>query len=626
MKALILAGGRGTRLKEFTKDKNKSMIKLYEKSLIEYNLDQAVEIGVKEIIIAICYQKQEIIKNIGEKYKGIKVTYVYVPEKKIKEGLVTGIEVSKKAIGKSDFILMLADEIIVDAKIKEMTKKFKEENLFAICGIVSEKDKYSIGKTYTAMPNEKGRVFRLIEKPKVKINNVKGTGHIIFKNEILDYIKRTPIHPFRNQKELVDMIQVAIDDSRKVYIYPITKNYININTKEDYNLAKKSIKENNPKVLIIHNQMKYYGGAELLIVELANWMTKMGIKNDILTLSKSKKVEDLLIDTDIIIPPNNIDLRPPGYKDIKDIFKAIKVFRKKLREIKNNYDVINFHDFPVTWSLWPRKKSSVWFMNQPPNLWSKPNAGWFYKLLNKVRIWFDRFIVRHGIDEVCVLDSSFHKQAYDRYGINSNIVYCGVNYNFFTYGNREKAIKEHGLKGKFVVMYSGQIAEGKNTLDCVKAIEKIKNKIPNILLVLTGKDNIEYRKKIDLYIKEKKLEKYVQFIGMFKKRERLQDLYKAANIGLFPVGKQGGWIAPFEMVSAGIPTIMSSDMGSSTVAKEHNLCVVTKDYSNAILEIYNKYNKYKENTRKAAIYIKNNLSWKQYAERMILTFRGAWKK
>jgi glycosyltransferase involved in cell wall biosynthesis len=371
--------------------------------------------------------------------------------------------------------------------------------------------------------------------------------------------------------------------------------------------------------------MKYYGGAELLIVELANWMTKMGIKNDILTLSKSKKVEDLLIDTDIIIPSNNIDLRPPGYKNIKDIFKAIRVFRKKLIEIKDNYNIINFHDFPVTWSLWPRKKSAVWFMNQPPNLWSKPNAGWFYKLLNKIRIWSDRFIVRHGINEICVLDNSFHKQAYKRYGINSNIVYCGVNHDFFSYGNREKAIREYNLKGKFIIMYSGQIAEGKNTLDCVKAIEKIKDKIPNILLILIGKEDLKYKTEMDSYIKERKLEKYVKFIGMINKKEKLQDLYKAANVGLFPVGKQGGWIAPFEMVSSGIPTVMSSDMGSSTIAKEHNLCIVTKEYDKAILEIYNNYNKYKENTKKAAIYIKDNFSWKQYAERMIYIFRKTWK-
>ena len=72
MKALILAGGRGSRLDELTRDKNKSMIKLFEKPLIEYNLEHAVEAGVSEIIIVVGYKKEEIIKYIGEEYRGIK--------------------------------------------------------------------------------------------------------------------------------------------------------------------------------------------------------------------------------------------------------------------------------------------------------------------------------------------------------------------------------------------------------------------------------------------------------------------------------------------------------------------------------------------------------------------------
>ena len=83
MKALILAGGRGSRLNEFTKDKNKSMIKLFEKPLIEYNLDQAVEAYVNEIIIVVGYKKEEITKHVGKEYKGIKISYVI--QKKQKE-------------------------------------------------------------------------------------------------------------------------------------------------------------------------------------------------------------------------------------------------------------------------------------------------------------------------------------------------------------------------------------------------------------------------------------------------------------------------------------------------------------------------------------------------------------
>ena len=55
MKALILAGGRGSRLKEVIKDQSKNILEIYGKPLIEYNLDQAVEAEVSEIIIVLYY-------------------------------------------------------------------------------------------------------------------------------------------------------------------------------------------------------------------------------------------------------------------------------------------------------------------------------------------------------------------------------------------------------------------------------------------------------------------------------------------------------------------------------------------------------------------------------------------
>ncbi|MBI2630267.1 glycosyltransferase [Candidatus Pacearchaeota archaeon] len=622
MKALILAGGRGNRLEDWTKDRNKSMIPLYEKPLIEYNLEHAVQAGVSEIIIVVSYKKEEIIKKLGDNYRGIKITYVFQKER---NGVVHAIECAKQALGKSDFLLMLADEILVDAQLEDMIKKFKKEELFGVCGIVYEEDRTSIGRTYTSMINEKGRAFRLIEKPKVKINNIKGTGHCVLKNEILDYIERTPINAVRGQKEMVDLIQVAIDDGKKVFVYPIGKGYVNVNTKEDYENAREMLKKANPKVLIVHTQMKYYGGAELLIVELANQLTKKGIKNDILALSKSKEVEDALINTDIIIPKHNIDLQPPGFKNIKDILKFIKVYRKELKKIVKNYDVINFHDFPVTWTLWPKNKPAVWFMNQPPNLWSKPDAGFLYKFLNKIRIFFDIFVINNSMDIITLSDKFNQERAMERYGRNSRIVYCGINHEFFSGGNADEARKKFKLDGKFVVIQSGILCEVKNQLESVKTIEKVKDKIPNALLVLAGREDEGYRKKIDDYIKKNKLEKYILFTSNLK-REELRDLYKAADAGLFPTGKQGGWLAPFEILCAGTPIIASENLGAGSVIKENSLGIITKDYASALIEIKNNKNKYKKQAEKAAEWIKKNLSWEIFADIMIKAYKDAWKK
>ena len=622
MKALILAGGRGSRLNLLTKDRNKSMLRLFEKPLIEYNLEHAFEAGVSEIIIVVGYRKEEIIKHYGHEFKGIKISYVVQKEQK---GLVNAIEYAKEKIGYSDFILMLADEILINPDLKGMIKKFKKEDLFVVCGVTFEEDKLSIGKTYSAMVNENGRSFRLIEKPRVPINKIKGTGHCILKNAILDYIERTPIHPNRGEKELVDLIQVSIDDGKKVYVYPITKGYVNVNTEEDFNLAKELIIKSNPKVLIVHTQMKFLGGAELLIVELANWLTKKGIKNDIIALSKSQEVENLLINTDIIIPRHKIKLEPPGFKNAKEILSFIKIYRKTIKKLKRNYEVINFHNFPVTWSLYPSKKPCVWMLNEPPNLWSKPNASFALKTLNKLRNWMDKKIVRGSVDIICVADEFNKERCIERYGKIPRVIYYGVNHDFFSKGKKARAVGKWNLKGKFVVIQSGMMTEQKNQIESVKAIGKIKDRIPNILLILAGTSDEIYKKKIEDYIAKNKLEKYVLFTGNLN-REDLRDLYKASDVGAFPVGKQGGWLAPFEMLCSGNPIIVSEELGAASIVKKNNLGIVTKDYANALIEIYKNWKDFKTQAKKASLFVKNNLGWHVFADKMIAAYKSAWKK
>ena len=624
MKAVILAGGLGKRLGKLIGEGNKCMVKLFEKPLIEYNLEHAHKSKVNEIIVVLYYRPEEIMDYVGNNYKGTKVSYVVEKEGK---GLVEAINNAREKIGDSDFILMLGDELVLSPDIKGMIKKFKKEDCLAICGTVYEDSKESIGKTYTAMVNENMQAFRLIEKPKVKINNIKGTGHCVLRNEMLNYIDRTPINAIRGQKELVDLIQVAIDDGKKVLVYPVSKDYTNVNTLEDYELVKEMIRKNNPKVLIVHNQMKYFGGAELLIVEMANWLTKMGIKNDILALSSSREVEEELINTEVITINNDINLRPPGYRSVSEVLKAIKIFRKRLNEIKDDYDVINFHDFPVTWSLWPRKKPAVWFMNLPPNLWSKPDAGFFYKMLNKFRVWLDRVIVRGSIDVITVAEEANLERSKDRYGKNPRMVNFGINYDFFSNGDAKKAIDKFKLRNKFVVMQSGILNESRNQLGSVKTINQLKGEIPNILLILTGRfDDHDYKKRIEEYIKKNKLDKHVLLAGNLATREELRDLFKAADVGLFPMRGQGGVLVPLEMLSAGMSIIVSEEMETASFIKKNGLGIVTKDYAKAVLEIYNNLEKYKEKAKKRSLFVRDNLSWRAFASNMAEAFRMAWKK
>jgi len=238
MKAIILAAGRGKRLNEITEPINKCMLKFQGKPLIEFSLETAFLSKVNEIIIVVGYKADNIINSFGIDYKGIKIKYVFQEEQK---GLVNAIEQTKKALDGEDFILLLADELLINVQPAQMIKTFYDNELFVVCGVAKVEDRTQIQKTYSIIFNENNdQIYRLIEKPRNPGNNLMGTGNCVFRNDIFDLIPFTPINHVRREKELPDLIQCAIDDGKIVKLFQLNANYININTPEDIALAESS--------------------------------------------------------------------------------------------------------------------------------------------------------------------------------------------------------------------------------------------------------------------------------------------------------------------------------------------------------------------------------------------------
>lgn len=236
MKALILAGGRGNRLTEFSGLHNKCMLSLGGKALIEYSLDCAVRVDVDEIIIVVGYKAEDIINAYGIDYKGKRVKYVMQHDQR---GLVHAVECSQEAIGGDDFMLLLGDEILINPKHQAMIEKFKSEGLFGICGVAWVEDTSRISKTYSIVQDGEQRIYRLIEKARKPLSSWMGTGNSVFRNEILTYIPQTPINQERGEKELPDLIQCAIDEGHVVKSFVICDRYANINSEDDLREAER---------------------------------------------------------------------------------------------------------------------------------------------------------------------------------------------------------------------------------------------------------------------------------------------------------------------------------------------------------------------------------------------------
>ncbi len=169
------------------------------------------------------------------------------------------------------------------------------------------------------------------------------------------------------------------------------------------------------------------------------------------------------------------------------------------------------------------------------------------------------------------------------------------------------------------------ITEVKNQLESLKAINKIRGKIKNLVLVLAGTWDESYKAELDEYVKENKLGKHVLFTGNLS-REELRNLYSACDVGIFPVGKQGGGLAPFEVLCAEKPVIVSENLGTASVIKENNLGIVTKEYASVLLDISKNKKDYKKWAKDAARFVKENLGWDVFTDKMVRAFEWAIKE
>ena len=230
LKGLVLAGGRGKRIGKTIDEINKCMLEINGSPVVENSLSYAVDSGVEEIVIVVGYKAEDIINHYGIHYKGKKIKYVIQHEQK---GLVHAIECSKDTIDGADFALFLGDEVVIEPRHKMMVARFQDQYIFVLCGLVRQPDRRKISQTYALFQSDDQKIYRLIEKPRNPMNDWMGTGNCLFRNQIFEYMDRTPVNQERGEKELPDLIQCAIDEGNRVESFEVCKKYTNINSPED---------------------------------------------------------------------------------------------------------------------------------------------------------------------------------------------------------------------------------------------------------------------------------------------------------------------------------------------------------------------------------------------------------
>lgn len=201
MKAVILHGGSGTRLRPLTHTGPKQLIKIAGKPISLWGIESLIARGIKEIAIVLGENNpQRVIDYYGDgKRWGASFTYIYQGRPL---GLAHAIYQTKDFVGSEDFIVYLGDNVVLDGLDKLIDVKSECSILLSR---VREPNRFGV-----AIVNS-GKVVKLIEKPKEFVSDLALVGVYRFNNKIFKQIEK--LKPsWRGELEITDAIQSLIDN------------------------------------------------------------------------------------------------------------------------------------------------------------------------------------------------------------------------------------------------------------------------------------------------------------------------------------------------------------------------------------------------------------------------------
>jgi glucose-1-phosphate thymidylyltransferase len=209
MKALVLAGGTGTRLRPFSHSTPKQLVPVANKPVLFHVLDTLRMSGVTETGVIVSAPGDAVRSAAGDGSRfGMKITYLPQDEPR---GLAHCVMIARDFLADDDFVMYLADNIFADG-IAEPLLEFQETRPAAQLLVTKVPDPSEYG---IAELDESGRVLALQEKPARPKSDLAVTGAYFFTPDIHEAVRN--IQPsWRNEWEITDAIQWLVTSGQDV--------------------------------------------------------------------------------------------------------------------------------------------------------------------------------------------------------------------------------------------------------------------------------------------------------------------------------------------------------------------------------------------------------------------------
>ena len=226
MKALVLSGGKGTRLRPLTFTCAKQLIPVANKPVLGYVLDQVKETGITEVGLITAPETSCYVQDYVKDGKEWDFTVQYIPQQPL--GLAHAVKTAQPFLQNDPFVMCLGDNVTGQG-IKPYVEKFKKEKLDALIVLKEVDDPQRFG---IAQLDKQGNITKLVEKPKTPMGNLAIIGTYLFSNKVHKAIEN--IKPsWRGELEITDAIQEMINLGYKVKAQILNSWWLDTGKKDD---------------------------------------------------------------------------------------------------------------------------------------------------------------------------------------------------------------------------------------------------------------------------------------------------------------------------------------------------------------------------------------------------------
>lgn len=224
--AVIMAGGRGKRLKPLTDETPKPLLEVGGKPIIEHNIDRLIKFGVDDIWLTVNYLGEQIEKYFrnGDS-KNVAINYVYE-----ENPLGTAGSLSLMDSFQHDHLLVMNSDLLTNIDFEEFYMHFiKQDADLAIAAVP-----YSVQIPYAVLETSDNTVISFKEKPTYTYHS--NAGMYLLKKSMLKYI------PKDNFFNITDLIEILIEEGKEVVTFSFSNYWLDIGKPEDFEKAQEDIK------------------------------------------------------------------------------------------------------------------------------------------------------------------------------------------------------------------------------------------------------------------------------------------------------------------------------------------------------------------------------------------------